>query len=57
MALSAVLFGVKDPAPPLQIPPVTTVTDPPNATLALLRQSDRSGPAFAVGLGVKESCT
>ena len=51
------MFGVKDPAPPLQIPPVAIVTNPPIGTLALLRHKVKSGPAFAVGLAVKDSCT
>ena len=34
-----VVLGLKEPLPPLQIPPVATVKDPPNMAIALLEHS------------------
>ena len=48
-----VLFGVKDPAPPLQTPPVATVTAPFRLTVGLFTHSETSAPAFDEGDGVK----
>ena len=53
MAFRAVLFGVKEPAPPLHTPPVAIVTLPFSTTFALFAQRVTSAPAFAVGAGVK----
>ncbi len=53
MALSALLFGVKLPSPPVHAPPVATVTLPLSAMAALFAQSDTSTPAFTTGEGVK----
>jgi hypothetical protein len=41
--------GVKLPAPPLHWPPPAPLTDPPSCTCALLLQTKRSLPAFALG--------
>lgn len=48
-----VVLGSKVPPPPLQMPPVATVTLPLKAAFALFPQSTWSRPAFAVGEGVK----
>src|SRR6185436_15240296 len=56
-AFSTPLFGLKEPAPPLQIPPVATVTAPARVTVGLFAQLVRSAPAFAVGEGVNETVT
>ena len=52
-----VLFGLKEPVPPLHAPPEATVTLPFRAMLALLAHTEPLAPAFAVGEGVKLNCT
>ncbi len=46
------MLGAKVPLPPLQTPPVATVTLPFKAALALFEQSEMFAPALAVGAGV-----
>ena len=53
MAFSVPLFGVKMPLPPLQVPPVATVTLPFSCTSGSLAHTVRSAPTLAVGAGVK----
>ena len=55
MAFSVPLFGVKMPLPPLQVPPVATVTLPFSCTSGSLAHTVRSAPTLAVGAGVKET--
>ena len=47
------LFGVKDPRPPLHAPPVAPVTLPVIVTCGLFTQIETGAPAFAIGAGVK----
>ena len=48
-----VVLGSKVPAPPLQMPPVATVMAPLSEATGLLAHNVWSGPALAVGAGVK----
>ena len=53
-----VLLELKVPLPPLQIPVVEpTVIDPLIATLALLAQTDLSGPMATIGAPVSKILT
>jgi hypothetical protein len=45
--------GLNVPVPPVHTPPVAIVTEPLSIAVALLAQTLISGPALAVGAGVK----
>ena len=57
MAPMLVVLGSKVPAPPLHTAPEATVKEPESSVAALLAQSTRSTPAFAVGAGVMVQVT
>jgi hypothetical protein len=56
-AFIVALFGLYVPEPPLQIAPVATVKAPFKVMFALLEHTLASGPALAVGAGVKRDRT
>ena len=53
MAFSVLLFGLKVPVPPLQMPPVATVTLPFKAIALLFAHTVPFVPALTVGAAVK----
>ncbi len=53
-AVSEVLFGTKDPPPPLQIPPVAIVTEPLRLAVALFEQTVMFDPGLTIGDGLNE---
>ena len=56
MAVNVLALGVNLPVPPLQVPPLATVTEPARFVESFL-QIDTFGPAFTVGLGVMVTFT
>ena len=57
VALSVVAFGLKEPVPPLQAPPVAPVTLPFSATCTLFAQTETAAPALTTGADVKDKRT
>ena len=56
MAVNVFALGLNLPVPPLQVPPVATVTEPARLAESFL-QMDTFGPALTVGLGVMVTVT
>src|SRR5690606_6296622 len=57
VAWRSVVFGVYDPAPPLQMPPVATESLPPSGTVALLGHTLASASALAAGAAAQRRVT